>query len=135
MARLLDLDVDTLLEKPFYYSRKLAETYGMYVVLKGRETIITSLSGEQAVDFTGNPGLVKGGSGDVLTGITLAMVMQDQTIFQALSNACFLHGSSADFQVKQSHTVYDLMATDVINGIPTVYRTFLHSLFKKRNPP
>lgn len=127
MARLLDIDVKVLLEKPFFYARQLATTHDMYVVLKGKATIITSPSGEQAVDFTGNPGLAKGGTGDVLTGITLSMVMQDQTIFQALCNACFLHGISADLQVQQSHTVYDLMASDVIDGIPEVYRTLLPS--------
>lgn len=123
MSRLLDIDIKELLKKPFYYSRQLAETYDMYVILKGKATIITTPSGEQAVDSTGNPGLAKGGSGDVLTGIILAMVMQDQSIFQALCNACFLHGHSADLQVQQAHTVYDLMATDVIDGIPAVYRT------------
>lgn len=125
MARLLGIDISTLLNKPFYYSRKLAKDYGMYIILKGKETIITSPSGEQAVDLTGNPGLAKGGSGDVLTGITLAMVMQKQSIFDALCNACFLHGTSADLQLSRSNTVYDLLATDVINGIPYAYKTLL----------
>ncbi|WP_331713882.1 NAD(P)H-hydrate dehydratase [Lentibacillus sp. JNUCC-1] len=124
MARLMDIDVKTLLAQPFYYARQLAEIYDIYVVLKGKVTIITTPYGEQAVDLTGNPGLAKGGTGDVLTGITLAMVMQDQSIFQALCNACFVHGMSADIQVEQRHSMYDLMASDVITGIPAVYRTF-----------
>ncbi|WP_217587374.1 NAD(P)H-hydrate dehydratase [Lentibacillus saliphilus] len=125
MARLLGIEIDDLLLKPFYYARQLAQTYNMFVVLKGKATIITAPTGEQAVDLTGNPGLAKGGSGDVLTGICLAMIMQKQSIFQALCNACFVHGMSADIQVNQSHSVYDLMATDVIDGIPAVYRTLL----------
>lgn len=125
MARLLNIDVETLLKRPFHYSQKLAQMYDMYVVLKGKATIITSPSGKQAVDLTGNPGLAKGGTGDVLTGIALAMIMQEQSVFHALCNACFVHGTSADLQVAQSHSVYDLMATDVIHGIPPVYRKFL----------
>lgn len=125
MARLLDMEVSTLLRRPFQYTREFAEQYRTYVVLKGKATIITSPTGKQAVDLSGNAGLAKGGSGDVLTGITLAMVMQNQTIFHALCNACFVHGKSADLQVEDSHTVYDLMATDVIDGIADVYRMIL----------
>lgn len=122
MARLLDISVEELLEKPFYYSRNFAKNYGVYVVLKGKHTIITSPFNEQVVESSGNPGLAKGGSGDVLTGIVTAMVMQDQPIFAAISNACLIHGKSADIAVEQKHSEYDLVATDVIAWLPEVYR-------------
>ncbi|WP_164671063.1 NAD(P)H-hydrate dehydratase [Virgibacillus doumboii] len=125
MAMLLDTTVKELLAKPFAYSKMLAEQYRIYVVLKGKFTIITAPDGKQAVSTAGNEGLAKGGSGDVLSGIILAMVMQKQDIFDALCNACFVHGKAADLLVAETHSVYDLMATDVINGISHVYRTFL----------
>jgi len=124
MAMLLDISVKELLLAPFRYSRQFAREFGVYVVLKGKYTIITDPNGRQAVNYTGNQGLAKGGSGDVLTGITLAMVLQKQTLFQALCNACFIHGKSADLQVEKNHSYYDLLATDVIEGIPLVYRTY-----------
>lgn len=125
MSMLLNVSVKDVISSPFSYSLQFAQTYGTYVVLKGRFTIITSPSGEQVVDTTGNQGLAKGGSGDVLTGVILAMVMQEQSIFEALCNACFIHGTSADLQVERKHSHYDLVATDVIEGIKSVYRTFL----------
>lgn len=126
MANLMDVSIKELIKKPFYYSFKFARDYQVYVVLKGRYTIITSPSGKQAVNRTGNPGLAKGGSGDVLTGITLTMVMQqDMDIFDALCNACFIHGASADIQVEEAHSTYDLTAADVIAGLSKAYRTFL----------
>ncbi len=125
MAMLLDVSVAELLEKPFYYSTKFARDHQVYLVLKGKNTIITAPGGQQAVNTTGNQGLAKGGSGDVLSGIILAMVMQHKSIFQALCNACFVHGMAADLLVTDNHSYYDLMATDVIEGIPAVYRTFL----------
>ncbi|MGY0693675.1 NAD(P)H-hydrate dehydratase [Virgibacillus sp. FSP13] len=125
MAMLLDVSVAELLEKPFYYSAKIARDYQVYLVLKGKYTIITAPDGQQAVSITGNQGLAKGGSGDVLSGTILAMVMQHKSIFQALCNACFVHGTAADLLVTDNHSYYDLMATDVIEGIPAVYRTFL----------
>ncbi|MGP4107486.1 NAD(P)H-hydrate dehydratase [Virgibacillus sp. L01] len=124
MAMLLNISVHELLVKPFTYSKIFAEKYHVYVVLKGRFTIITTPAGEQSVNRTGNVGLAKGGSGDVLSGIILAMVMQKQSVFKALCNACFVHGSAADILVAKEHSVNDLMASDVIEGIGEVYRTF-----------
>ncbi|MBP1950649.1 NAD(P)H-hydrate dehydratase [Virgibacillus litoralis] len=123
MAMLLDISVPELLVKPFAYSKVFAEKYHVYVVLKGKFTIVTTPSGKQSVNRTGNAGLAKGGSGDVLSGIILAMVMQKQSIFEALCNACFVHGKSADILVAEENSVYDLMASDVIDGIAEVYRT------------
>lgn len=100
MAMLLNISVEALLAAPFQHALAFAEKYHVYVILKGAYTIITTPDGEQAVSAVGNPGLAKGGSGDVLTGIVLAMVMQDQPIFQALCNACFVHGTSANLLVE-----------------------------------
>jgi NAD(P)H-hydrate epimerase len=123
MAMLLDISIATLLTSPFQYSAKFAVEYNVFVILKGVYTIITSPTGQQAVSITGNQGMAKGGSGDVLTGITLAMVMQGQSIFQALGNACYIHGKAADIAVADNHSYYDLLATDVIHHISQVYRT------------
>ncbi|AIF42382.1 bifunctional ADP-dependent NAD(P)H-hydrate dehydratase/NAD(P)H-hydrate epimerase [Virgibacillus sp. SK37] len=127
MAMLLGVSVKELMLKPFYYSRSFAMEHGVYVILKGTHTIITSPEGRQAVNTTGNPGLAKGGSGDVLTGMILAMIMQDQTIFEGLCNGCFLHGKSADLAVNANHTVHDLLATDVITGIPQAFKSLLNN--------
>lgn len=124
MAMLLDITVQELLATPFQYARQFAMTYGIYVILKGKYTIVTAPDGKQVVHTTGNQGLAKGGSGDVLTGIVLAMVMQKQSIFHALCNACFIHGKSADLLVESLHSHHDLLATDVIDGISLVYRTY-----------
>lgn len=51
-------------------------------MLKGKHTIITDPEGNQTVESSGNPGLAKGGSGDVLTGMILAMIMQSKSFLQ-----------------------------------------------------
>ncbi|MCC2251639.1 NAD(P)H-hydrate dehydratase [Virgibacillus sp. AGTR] len=122
MAMLLGITVNELLLEPFRYSREFAIKNNSYVVLKGMITIITSPEGEQVVNMSGNPGLAKGGSGDVLTGIILAMIMQGQTIFQALCNACYIHGRSADELISEKHSYHDLLASDVIDGLAKVFR-------------
>ncbi|WP_100012761.1 NAD(P)H-hydrate dehydratase [Lentibacillus sediminis] len=123
MAMLLGLEVPELLAKPFAYSEEFARKYQVYVVLKGSHTIITAPDGTQGVNPTGNPGLAKGGSGDILTGMVLAMVMQKQEVFPALCNACYLHGEAADRLVDKKHSYHDLLASDVIEGIADAYRS------------
>lgn len=125
MAMLLNTSVQDIITAPFHHSLQFATTYETYVVLKGKFTIITTPNGDQVVDTTGNQGLAKGGSGDVLTGVILAMVLQEQSTLDALCNACFIHGKSADLQVALKHSYYDLVASDVIEGIANVYRTFM----------
>ncbi|WP_077324385.1 bifunctional ADP-dependent NAD(P)H-hydrate dehydratase/NAD(P)H-hydrate epimerase [Virgibacillus siamensis] len=123
MAMLTGVSAGDILQEPFSYAKTFAQTYGVYVVLKGTYTIVTAPDGRQSVNTTGNQGLAKGGSGDVLSGIILAMAMQHNDLYNALRNACYVHGKAADILIAQSHSVYDLMASDVVEGIAKVYRT------------
>ncbi|WP_430788642.1 NAD(P)H-hydrate dehydratase [Virgibacillus flavescens] len=123
MAMLMDCTIDEIVHAPFAHAKKFSREYGVYVVLKGKYTIITTPAGKQTVNHKGNPGLAKGGSGDVLTGVILSMVMQNQSIEEAICNACFLNGKAADACIEEGHSYYDLLATDVINGLPIVLRT------------
>ncbi|MFD1387514.1 NAD(P)H-hydrate dehydratase [Oceanobacillus oncorhynchi subsp. oncorhynchi] len=124
LAALMDISVSDLIMEPFRHSSEFAKRLNCYLVLKGKQTIITDPDGNQTVESSGNPGLAKGGSGDVLTGMILAMVMQSKSIFAGINNACFLHGKSADLLVQAEHSEQDLLAGDVIQGIPKAIRTF-----------
>ncbi|MEC3882451.1 NAD(P)H-hydrate dehydratase [Halobacillus sp. HZG1] len=123
-AHLTDLSIQEILRAPFSYSKEFAEKHGVYLVLKGPSTIITGPDGEQRVDVSGNAGLAKGGSGDVLSGILLSMMMQAEQVLDALSNGCFLHGATADLLVQDGHSKVDLLASDVIEGLSRTFRTF-----------
>ncbi|WP_077624166.1 bifunctional ADP-dependent NAD(P)H-hydrate dehydratase/NAD(P)H-hydrate epimerase [Sediminibacillus massiliensis] len=124
MAMLTGYSVKEILQKPFSVSREFAVEHQVYLVLKGSNTIVADPEGNQWVNTSGNAGLAKGGTGDVLSGILLAMIMQKQTIQEALSNGCFIHGKSADDAVRDSHSQQDLLASDVIDGLASVFRTF-----------
>ncbi|WP_018932007.1 bifunctional ADP-dependent NAD(P)H-hydrate dehydratase/NAD(P)H-hydrate epimerase [Gracilibacillus lacisalsi] len=123
MAMLTNKTVPEVKRSPFSISRQFAEKYQVYVVLKGKHTIITAPNGEQIVSDQGNAGLAKGGTGDVLSGILLTMIMQHEELLPALANGCYLHGTSADYLVEDNHTERDLLATDVIEGLSQVFRT------------
>ena len=124
MAMLSDTTSDYVLANPFEIAKQFATLYNVYLVLKSAVTIITAPSGKQWVNMTGNSGLAKGGSGDVLSGVLLAMMMQPQSVQEALSNGCYIHGTSADILVAENEAKQSLLASDVINGLTRVFRAF-----------
>ncbi|KYD32517.1 hypothetical protein B4110_2078 [Parageobacillus toebii] len=120
MARMLDLSIDEVERDRFGISKQLATEYGIYVVLKGPYTIVTAPDGSQYVNTTGNPALAKGGSGDVLTGMIAAFLMQHHSAQAAISNAVWVHGKAADMLVENGHSQWDVLAGDLIDGISSV---------------
>lgn len=124
MARLIGCSAREVEQNRFEFSRRFATEYGIYLVLKGPCSIVITPSGAQYVNKTGNAALAKGGTGDVLTGIILAFVMNHPNLQEAISNAVFVHGKAADVLVDQNQTMLDVLATDVIGALPSVFRTF-----------
>lgn len=127
MARLLGTSVKEAQNRRFEASRDYAMANGVYLVLKGPYTIVTTPDGQQYVNPTGNASLAKGGTGDVLTGLILAFMMQHSDLQSAVSNAVYLHGQAADFLVEREHSLLDVVATDVIAALPRTLRDFLPS--------
>jgi NAD(P)H-hydrate repair Nnr-like enzyme with NAD(P)H-hydrate dehydratase domain len=99
--------------------------------LKGFHTIIASPDGDVFVNTTGNPGLAKGGTGDVLTGLLAALTAQFKTDDWArvLALGVYLHGLAADLAVN-GMDVSGLLADDVINMIPDARAGLLQELQK-----
>lgn len=123
-ARLTGYSSTEVENNRFELSRQFAIEFGVYIVLKGPYSIVTTPTGSQFVNTSGNAALAKGGTGDVLTGIILAFVMNHSNIQEAVSNAVFAHGKAADVLVANDHSVQDVIATDVIEALPSVFRQF-----------
>ena len=96
MARLTGRTVDEIQADRIKVSRDFAMQNRCIIVLKGAHTVIASPEGEIAVNMTGNPGMAKGGSGDVLSGIMLALLAQGKPPFEAAKAAVYLHGKAGD---------------------------------------
>ena len=73
-----------------------AVKHGVYLVLKGRETVVAAPDGRYRVNTTGNSGMAKGGSGDILAGMLLSLLGQGMDAFDACCAAVYLHGRAGD---------------------------------------
>lgn len=73
-----------------------ARANGCVLVLKGSRTVIAAPDGRIFKNKTGNPGLARGGSGDVLAGMLAGLLAQRLDAFDAAACAVWLHGSAAD---------------------------------------
>jgi ADP-dependent NAD(P)H-hydrate dehydratase / NAD(P)H-hydrate epimerase len=76
MSRLIGVPVAAIQADRIAAARRAAELTRACIVLKGHRTIIASPHGHVWINLTGNPGMAKGGSGDVLTGIVAALLAQ-----------------------------------------------------------
>jgi ADP-dependent NAD(P)H-hydrate dehydratase / NAD(P)H-hydrate epimerase len=76
MARLIGVPTGQIQSNRLLLARKTANETQTLMVLKGYRTVIANPRGEYWVNTTGNPGMAKGGSGDVLSGIVAAMLAQ-----------------------------------------------------------
>jgi hydroxyethylthiazole kinase-like uncharacterized protein yjeF len=95
MARLTGGDVKTIADSPIEAARAASQQWGCTVLLKGATSVIAQ--GERlCLNTTGNTGLAKGGSGDVLTGILLALLAQKIPPFEAACAGAYLLGATAD---------------------------------------
>lgn len=119
MSRLCGMDIGYIEENRISVSKEFAEEYGAVVILKGHHTVVTGADLMQYINITGNPGLAKGGSGDVLAGITAAFAARGLEEVSAAAAAVYVHGLAADKAVK-TYGTESLAARDVIEYIPKV---------------
>jgi hydroxyethylthiazole kinase-like uncharacterized protein yjeF len=122
MARLAGLSIQEVQANREALARGFAAKHHVILVLKGWRTLIAHPGGSIAINTTGNPGMAKGGSGDILTGIIAAMVAQyPQSPDEAVHAAVYLHGLAADFAVREQDE-HTLLATDTVAHLSRAFR-------------
>jgi NAD(P)H-hydrate epimerase len=122
MARLAGISTADVQANRLDVARDFARRHGVSVVLKGARTLIAHRDGRVAVNTTGNPGMAKGGSGDLLTGMVAGLLAQFKDNPDiAVETAVFLHGLAADLAVteRDEHT---LLATDSLPHLSQAFR-------------
>ena len=99
---------------------QLATDWNSFVLLKGHETCITD--GQVGyINSTGNPGMVVGGSGDVLAGIITALLGQGIAPLEAAACGAWLHGAAGDLCAKELGQ-YGMLPTDMLLRLPRLLK-------------
>ena len=101
-----------------------ARDLGCVVVLKGPGTVVASPDGRTRRNTTGNCGMAKGGSGDVLAGMIASLAGQGADLFDAASCAVWLHGRAGDLCARRL-TAYAMTPPDLVEGLPETFRELL----------
>ena len=119
MARLLGVSTAEVQKDRVRVAKDAANRWNVHVLFKGFHTILASPDGRIFINTTGNPGLAKGGSGDVLTGILAALTGQfgTQDWLRVLALGAWLHGRAADTLIEDADPS-GIVAGDVARALP-----------------
>ncbi len=124
MSRLTGLPVSLIQADRIKTARTYADEKGVVLVLKGTNTVVASPDSEKVyINTSGNSGLAKGGSGDVLAGIITALVAQGFKIADAASIGVYIHGHCGDCAADRLSQT-GMLPSDVIDELARVFSEF-----------
>ncbi len=105
----------------FLNMKRIAQELNIYIVLKGRYTVIAFPDGSCHFNNTGNNGMATAGSGDVLTGIILSLLAQGYDPQKAAVTGVYLHGLAGDLASEESGQE-SMIASDIIQNISSAFK-------------
>lgn len=121
MARLLGTDVKTVQSDRYNIAKKFAVMYGVTLILKGANTLIATPEGRVYVNLTGNNGMGKGGSGDMLAGMAAAFLANGADTETAAVAAVYYHGLAGD-KCAEKYSRRAMLPGDMIDELKTIYK-------------
>ena len=129
MARLLGTSSAAVQDTRARLAQQAAKDWNAHVILKGFHTILAAPDGQVWINTTGNAGLAKGGTGDVLTGVLAAVTAQFGTSDwqRVLALGVYLHGSAASAAPYRPEDA-GLLAGDVARHIPRARARLLEEI-------
>lgn len=101
---------------------EFSKRFGVYMILKGSNSIVTCPDGEVYFNSTGNPGMATAGSGDVLTGILTGLFAQGYDSKQTTIIGAYMHGLAGDIAAKDL-SESSLIAGDIIFYLSKAIKT------------
>lgn len=102
-------------------ARELSLKSGCVVVLKGYHSKVFSPDGTCLVNTTGNPGMAKGGSGDVLTGLAGGLMARGYAAIDAAALGVWIHGYAGD-RLTEERTAEAWSSRDLIDRLPAGFK-------------
>lgn len=118
MARMLGLTSQQVNDNRLVLAAAFARKYSVTVVLKGANTVVSDGS-RIYVNRTGNPGMARGGSGDLLAGMVAGLLAQGFEPFEAAVAAVHIHGKAGDLAATK-YSVHGMTPFDMVSVLPSL---------------
>lgn len=116
-ARICDVTGDSREERAAAFSK----AHRCVLLLKGHRTWIASPDGRLICNRFGNPGMAKGGSGDILSGIILSLLGQGLKPWYAAACGAYIHARAGDL-CANALGEYGMTPSDLLSYIPRVLK-------------
>lgn len=107
-------------------AREQAIKTGHYILLKGAYSVLVEPNGQVTFNTCGTPALAKGGSGDVLTGLLLALYAQYRNMRTAGLMGMYIHARAAELKTNQI-AIESLLAHETADAFSDVFKELAHS--------
>ncbi len=120
MARLCRCSVEDIEKERISCALDFALSTGAITVLKGHETLIACPDGTLYENLTGNAGLARGGSGDILAGMIAGLAAQGMSAEHAAAAGVFLHGLSAD-RCAARLSMQGMLPSDILTDLCNIF--------------
>jgi hydroxyethylthiazole kinase-like uncharacterized protein yjeF len=120
LGRLLDLESSEVERRRLFHARDAAARSRAVVVLKGDDTLVASPDGSVAISRGGAPALATAGTGDVLSGVTGAVLAKRMEPTHAACAAVFAHVRAGQLAAAP-HGPDGVIASDVIQQLPAAF--------------
>lgn len=129
MARLCGFATPDVQADRIRIAAEFAGKWNAVILLKGYHSVIAAPNGDVFVNTTGNAGLAKGGSGDVLTGLLAALIAQfgARDLYRVVALGAYLHGLAAEL-VSAGSDESGVLAGEVAGAVPAARRKLLREL-------
>jgi len=120
MSRLAGITIDEINKDRLNLIISFSRQHNAVVVLKGPNTIVAAPSGKCYVNRTGNAGLAKAGSGDILSGMISSFSAQGLQPEIAAACGVYLHGAAADLTAKRL-SQYSMQPFDILTDLSKIF--------------
>jgi NAD(P)H-hydrate epimerase len=120
MSRLTGLTSAELESRRSDAAHGWAQRWGATIVLKGAPTVVAAPDGRVSANPTGSAALATAGTGDVLTGVLVALLAQGLTAWDAARVAVFVHGRAGEL-AEHARGPHSVIASDVIEQLPAAF--------------
>lgn len=115
-SRLIGKTVSEIVSNSVGYAKEFANKYGITLLLKSACSVITN--GEKVfINTTGNSGLAKAGSGDVLSGFLAGMLLRDDNPLILACVSAYVFGKAGEIASCEQNE-YTVTASDVVKALP-----------------